>query len=56
MKLKRKADIIGQNIKGHAQQAKGEMEARHGQHVKGAVDKIRGKINEAVADIRNKTD
>jgi len=56
MKIMKKLNIIGQNIKGQVQQIKGRVEVANGQPVKGTIDKIRGKINVVTADIRNKLD
>lgn len=56
MKITRKLNIIGQKVKGKSQQVKGAIEDASGQHVKGKVDKLRGKTNVFVADIRNKID
>lgn len=56
MKIKRKLNIISQKLKGNAQQIKGKIEDASGHHVKGTIDKIRGKSNVFVADIRNKVD
>lgn len=56
MKIMKKLNIIGQNIKGQVQQVKGKIEVAHGQPIKGNIDKIRGKINVVGADIRNKID
>lgn len=56
MKIMKKLNIIGQNIKGQIQQVKGRVEIANGQPVKGTIDKIRGKINVVTADIRNKLD
>ncbi len=49
-----KLDIMGQKIKGEAQQVKGRIEDATGQHVKGTVDKIKGQANVVIADIRDK--
>lgn len=54
MKVMKKLNIIGQNIKGQIQQVKGRAEVANDQPVKGTIDKTRGKINVAIADIRNK--
>ena len=54
MNIKTKLNIIGQNVKGQAQQVKGRVEVASGQRVKGTVDKIRGKANVIGANIRNK--
>ncbi len=54
MNIKTKLKIIGQNVKGQAQQVKGRVEVASGQRVKGTIDKIRGKANVIGADIRNK--
>jgi len=56
MKIAKKLDILGQKIKGKTQQVKGGIEIASGHPIKGRVDKIRGKINEMSADIRNKID
>jgi len=49
-----KLDIVGQKIKGKIQQAKGEVEIASGQHIKGNIDKLRGKANEIEADTKMK--
>ncbi|MFA6889274.1 MAG: hypothetical protein WC254_07305 [Candidatus Woesearchaeota archaeon] len=46
-------NIIGQRVKGQLQQVKGTIEDASGQHLKGKVDKLRGKTNVFIADIRN---
>lgn len=46
-------NIIGQKVKGQLQQVKGAIEDASGQHLKGKVDKLRGKANVFIADIRN---
>lgn len=56
MKIMKKLNIVGQNIKGQIQQVKGRMEVANGQPVKGTIDKTRGKIDVATAHIRNKLD
>ena len=56
MNIKTKLDIAKQKVKGLAQQVKGEAEVATGQQVKGSVDKIRGKANVMVADLRNKVE
>jgi uncharacterized protein YjbJ (UPF0337 family) len=54
MSFKTKIDIAGQKIKGIAQQVKGEIEVKAGYPVEGAINKVRGKANIVVADIRKK--
>lgn len=56
MNIKTKLDIAKQQVRGIAQQVKGEAEVMSGQQVKGNIDKVRGKTNEIVADVRNKLD
>lgn len=45
---------LEQKVKGIAQQVKGGIEEKTGHPVKGAVDKIKGKANEAIADAKMK--
>lgn len=54
MDIKTKLNIIGQKVKGQAQQIKGKIENASGQHVKGAIDTVRGKANVIEANLRNK--
>lgn len=54
MKIKNKLNIIGQKVKGQIQQVKGNIENESGQHIKGAIDKLRGKANVIEADLRDK--
>lgn len=56
MNIKTKLDIAKQKVTGIAQQVQGEVEVASGQHIKGNIDKVRGKANEIVADLRNKVD
>lgn len=44
-------DDIGQKVKGKAQQAKGELQMRTGQKG-GLASKVKGKINEEIADLK----
>ncbi len=48
-----KLNNLGQTIKGNIQQVKGEVEDRSGNHVDGTIDKIKGKTNVAIADVKN---
>lgn len=52
----RKLEIIGQKLKGKGQQLKGDIELKTGHRVRGSIDKIKGKANEEIADIRNAFD
>lgn len=45
-------DDIGLKIKGKLQQAKGQIKKDSGDEAGGTVDKIKGKINETIADIK----
>lgn len=45
---------LEQKTKGIAQQAKGEIEMQTGRPIKGSFDKIKGKANETIADIKLK--
>ncbi len=54
MDIKTKLDITGQKITGVAQQVKGDFEVKTGHHIKGMIDKVRGKANEIEADLKNK--
>ncbi len=54
MNIKTELDIAGQKVKGVAQQVKGEAEIMSGQQWKGNSNKIRGKANVAVANVRTK--
>ena len=56
MKITRKLNIIGQKVKGQSQQVKGSIEDASGQHIKGKVDKLRGKANVFEADLKMKVD
>jgi uncharacterized protein YjbJ (UPF0337 family) len=56
MKVMRRLHIVGQNLKGRAQEVKGEIEIASGNKVKGTIDKIRGKANIVIADIKNKVE
>lgn len=56
MKIMNKLNIVGQKIKGEAQQIKGKIESASGQHIKGTIDTIRGKTNVAVAEIKKVID
>lgn len=56
MDIKTKLDIAKQKVTGIAQQVKGEAEVVSGQQIKGNIDKVRGKANEIVADLRNKVE
>lgn len=56
MNIKTKLDIAKQKVTGIAQQVKGEVEVASGEHIKGNIDKVRGKANEIVADLRNKVE
>lgn len=49
----KKLNTIGQKVKGQFQQVKGIIEGASGQHLKGKVDKLRGKANVFIADIRD---
>ncbi len=56
MNIKTKLDIAKQKVTGIAQQVQGEVEIASGEHIKGNIDKVRGKANEIVADLRNRVD
>ena len=56
MKIKRKLNIIGQKVKGKSQQVKGSIEDASGQHIKGTIDRVRGKVNVAEAEIKDKVE
>lgn len=43
---------LGQKIKGVAQQVKGEVEVQTGHPIRGNIDKLKGKTNVAVADVK----
>ncbi|MEN9328662.1 MAG: hypothetical protein RI947_1470 [Candidatus Parcubacteria bacterium] len=45
---------LEQKTKGIVQQVKGEIETRTGRPIKGAFDKMKGKANETIADIKMK--
>ena len=49
-----KLNIVSQKLKGKIQQVKGEVEGALGQHIKGDIDKLRGKANEFEADMKMK--
>lgn len=51
-----KLSNLKQKIKGKLQQAKGEFEVQTGHPLKGNINKIKGKINEATADTKIKVD
>jgi len=51
-----KLNNIGQKIVGKAQQIKGRVEIASGKHLKGNIDKTRGKINVISSDIKMKVD
>ena len=51
-----KLNIVGQKLKGKSQQLKGKIEYASGQHMKGNMDKLRGKSNEFIADIKMKVE
>lgn len=44
---------LKQKIKGRLQQLKGDIEISTGKPVKGNIDKLKGKTNEAIADMKN---
>jgi uncharacterized protein YjbJ (UPF0337 family) len=45
-------DDIGQKIKGKAQQLSGEIKNQTGDKMGGPWDKIKGNVNETIADIK----
>jgi len=45
---------IGNKIKGIAQDAEGTIEMKTGRPLSGAINKIRGKTNQAMANLDNK--
>lgn len=49
-----KLNIVSQKLKGKIQQVKGKIEVASGQHIKGNIDKLRGKANEIEADMKMK--
>jgi uncharacterized protein YjbJ (UPF0337 family) len=51
-----KISNIAQKAKGNIQQVKGKIEDATGQHLKGKIDKIRGKVNVFEADLKNRAD
>lgn len=50
-----KLNIVSQKLKGKLQQVKGGIEGSLGQHMKGDIDKLRGKANEISADVKNES-
>ena len=56
MNIKTKLDIAKQKVTGIAKQVQGEVEVASGQHIRGNINKVRGKANEIVADLRNKVE
>lgn len=50
-----KLNIVSQKLKGKLQQVKGVIEGALGQHMKGDIDKLRGKANEIEADMKNES-
>jgi uncharacterized protein YjbJ (UPF0337 family) len=46
---------VGQKIKGKAQQVQGELNQERGEGLKGGIQKLKGKANEAMADTKLKT-
>lgn len=51
-----KLNIVSQKVKGKVQQVKGKIEVASGQHIKGNIDKLRGKANEISADVKMKVE
>lgn len=51
-----KLDDINQKIKGKIDQAKGEIDIKSGHGVKGGITKLKGKINESIADAKLNND
>lgn len=49
-----KLNIVNQKFKGKFQQVRGGIEGALGQHMKGDLDKLRGKANEIGADMKMK--
>ena len=49
-------DNVGQKLTGKNQQIKGKIEVASGQHIKGNIDKLRGKANEFEADVKMKVE
>ena len=49
-----KLNLFSQKLKGKFQQVKGGIEGALGQHMKGDIDKLRGKANEIEADMKMK--
>jgi len=41
---------IGRKLKGKGQKLKGEIQVRHGYPIQGAVSKIKGSLNEGIAN------
>lgn len=51
-----KIQIMGQKIKGQAQEVKGKIEVAVGEPIHGTIDKVRGKANILAANIKMKID
>lgn len=49
-------DNVGQKLTGKVQQIKGKIEVASSQHIKGNIDKLRGKANEFEADVKMKVE
>lgn len=47
-----KIHVLGQKIKGHAQEIKGNIEVAAGEPIHGNLDKIKGKANILAANIK----
>lgn len=50
----RKIQIIGQNIKGQAQEIIGKIEVAVGEPIHGNIDILKGKANKMVANVKDK--
>ena len=56
VKIMTTLDNVGQKLTGKNQQIKGKIEVASGQHIKGNIDKLRGKANEFEADVKMKVE
>jgi uncharacterized protein YjbJ (UPF0337 family) len=56
VKIMTTLDNVGQKLTGKVQQIKGKIEVASGQHIKGNIDKLRGKANEFEADVKMKVE
>ena len=56
VKIMTTLDNVGQKLTGKNQQIKGKIEVASDQHIKGNIDKLRGKANEFEADVKMKVE